>query len=753
MSVSEPGKIITPWAESGLKNPIPPAANPATGRAGFDQGFSAINMTAKEAGGIPPFGQDFNGIFYEVTNILRYMQAGGQPTFDAALATAIGGYPKGAVVIGDDGMSLFRNTVDGNSTNPNLGGDGWARPDLQMMELYRRSYAEAGYNVIGTFRAGFTYVNASDVGIDEVTGKGFTGPAGRVDPGTNPTSGGFTDVSVKSLRTFLATNGGAAFIKTTSGVSVQQELGSLSFDRTAGMEGISKVLLARIKARRQAGNSPWGQPGPINILGDSITWGYFASYAGAAPTAGGMFYHRWASILARMLSAEFNTGHYITCNPNLFDYGTDVDVMLLLANIGTWSLRFDNKYTSDLKVGRALVTTTQGDYLEYKLPATFNECWVYYVVQPGGGTLSITLNGGAPTLISCDGEAFADGVARFTLPANAQGACVIRFTKDDAGSGPVGISAVSPTPGVQENGTIQGCGLNLFAAPGRRLQDLSEKVIQDSCNNASALIMALGFNDNPLNGSGQTAGRAAFTQRINWLIQYSNQYDTPIIVPDFSWKNTADSFTRSELRRLAKETDGVYIPLPDMVKKGTFPTDAYRISIGLWYDAAHPSRQGHKWIAESIAKVMGLSCTSKNDALRLHDYWLPLPLTTTYSNILTNLPRNLASYRMCADSIQIRTQIKLTAGGNFPAGVSLICGNTVNSMFWITPPCKLSSYYQTKLHAADENTGVILGYAAMTGVGGAKGILSLVRPTGAASPTFNGASSLEIDRWEGYDNV
>ena len=118
MSVSEPGKIITPWAESGLKNPIPPAANPATGRAGFDQGFSAINMTAKEAGGIPPFGQDFNGIFYEVTNILRYMQAGGQPTFDAALATAIGGYPKGAMVLGSDGVAIYTNRVDGNGSNP-----------------------------------------------------------------------------------------------------------------------------------------------------------------------------------------------------------------------------------------------------------------------------------------------------------------------------------------------------------------------------------------------------------------------------------------------------------------------------------------------------------------------------------------------------------------------------------------------------------------------------------------------------------
>lgn len=132
MSVSEPGKIITPWAESGLKNPIPPAANPATGRAGFDQGFSAINMTAKEAGGIPPFGQDFNGIFYEVTNILRYMQAGGQPTFSSALATAIGGYPKGAMVLGSDGLTLWQSKVDGNSTNPNTDPSDWGTFDIGL---------------------------------------------------------------------------------------------------------------------------------------------------------------------------------------------------------------------------------------------------------------------------------------------------------------------------------------------------------------------------------------------------------------------------------------------------------------------------------------------------------------------------------------------------------------------------------------------------------------------------------------------
>lgn len=67
-------------------------------------------------------------------------------------------------------------------------------------ELTRRSYAEAGYNVVGTFQSGFTYVNANDVGIDKTTGKGYTGSAGQVTAGTNPASGGFVDRSSEVLR-------------------------------------------------------------------------------------------------------------------------------------------------------------------------------------------------------------------------------------------------------------------------------------------------------------------------------------------------------------------------------------------------------------------------------------------------------------------------------------------------------------------------------------------------------------------------
>lgn len=79
-------------------------------------------------------------------------------------------------------------------------------------ESLRRSYAEAGYNLVdGSFEAGGTLVNANDVLLQESTGKAFSGPAGVVVAGTNPSSGGFVDRSGELLsntvsRNFTTTN-------------------------------------------------------------------------------------------------------------------------------------------------------------------------------------------------------------------------------------------------------------------------------------------------------------------------------------------------------------------------------------------------------------------------------------------------------------------------------------------------------------------------------------------------------------------
>ena len=65
-----------------------------------------------------------------------------------------------------------------------------ARSELlltDVREALRRSYAEAGYNLVdGSFEAGGTLVNPNDVLLQESTGKAFSGPAGVVAAGTNP---------------------------------------------------------------------------------------------------------------------------------------------------------------------------------------------------------------------------------------------------------------------------------------------------------------------------------------------------------------------------------------------------------------------------------------------------------------------------------------------------------------------------------------------------------------------------------------
>ena len=60
-------------------------------------------------------------------------------------------------------------------------------------EALRRSYAEAGYNLVdGSFETGGTLVTENDVLLHEATGKAYSGPSGTVAADTDPVSGGYT---------------------------------------------------------------------------------------------------------------------------------------------------------------------------------------------------------------------------------------------------------------------------------------------------------------------------------------------------------------------------------------------------------------------------------------------------------------------------------------------------------------------------------------------------------------------------------
>ena len=79
-------KLTSRFAKNGSKK-VPPstAAQAGSGRASQLEGFKKINATPLGQGGIPPYREDFNGIFYLFSQFLLWYQQGGIMNYDATL--------------------------------------------------------------------------------------------------------------------------------------------------------------------------------------------------------------------------------------------------------------------------------------------------------------------------------------------------------------------------------------------------------------------------------------------------------------------------------------------------------------------------------------------------------------------------------------------------------------------------------------------------------------------------------------------
>lgn len=116
-------------ATGTYKNAIPTPSQQGTstpGRASFTDGFPPDTFVAVSAGGIPPYGGDFNGLFNQITGGLQYLQAGFIPGYDATFSASIGGYAKGAVIPSATFGNSWLSTADSNTSDPDTGGANWA---------------------------------------------------------------------------------------------------------------------------------------------------------------------------------------------------------------------------------------------------------------------------------------------------------------------------------------------------------------------------------------------------------------------------------------------------------------------------------------------------------------------------------------------------------------------------------------------------------------------------------------------------
>jgi hypothetical protein len=124
LAANSPPKFPKIWGQNAggpFIRPIPVNSQIGinNGFASLTDGFPPLTMTPIAAGGVPPFGQDMNGILQQITQIQQWQQAGGSWQFDANFVQIIGGYPLGAVlyskvVLGRQWIS----TIDNNMTDP-----------------------------------------------------------------------------------------------------------------------------------------------------------------------------------------------------------------------------------------------------------------------------------------------------------------------------------------------------------------------------------------------------------------------------------------------------------------------------------------------------------------------------------------------------------------------------------------------------------------------------------------------------------
>lgn len=99
-------------------NVIPNTPSATPGRASLQEGFPDITMQPVIAGGIPPLGQDFNGILNLATLHTVFLQSGKLYNFSPEFIAAGGVYNLGNIVVSADGTTLWMCNANGIVDDP-----------------------------------------------------------------------------------------------------------------------------------------------------------------------------------------------------------------------------------------------------------------------------------------------------------------------------------------------------------------------------------------------------------------------------------------------------------------------------------------------------------------------------------------------------------------------------------------------------------------------------------------------------------
>ncbi|MEX8493978.1 hypothetical protein [Sphaerotilus sp.] len=172
-----PDRITVAFAQNGDRRAIPAHASDAiaANQPSLETGFGVTTSIPKAAGGMPPSRIDFNSILNLLSAANRWAQAGGLYPFNAAFATAIGGHPKGAVLLSTDGVTVWQSETDNNVTDPDgTSAAGWRllapRPDVTRADLGSH-VAGKGASLVGVQDTAGNWTSAD---LEQVTAEAGT---------------------------------------------------------------------------------------------------------------------------------------------------------------------------------------------------------------------------------------------------------------------------------------------------------------------------------------------------------------------------------------------------------------------------------------------------------------------------------------------------------------------------------------------------------------------------------------------------
>lgn len=135
------------WANKNTSNaPLPPESQaiPNSGRTSLDTGFPPECSKAIADGGVPPYGQDFNGILRQITANLEWYSRGGQFNWDSTRSYST------PAIVGYNG-AFYLAVADSKGQKPSQSSAYWKKLlDYSDMVLVKSEIDSALSSLTGT---------------------------------------------------------------------------------------------------------------------------------------------------------------------------------------------------------------------------------------------------------------------------------------------------------------------------------------------------------------------------------------------------------------------------------------------------------------------------------------------------------------------------------------------------------------------------------------------------------------------------